>query len=123
MQATVLDFNHPIIQSVLLPLALALALTPSLLWVLGARWGKRLAAASIGLALLVALMLIFGVPAWPARSGMQKLPLIFVLLLTGGMVVDIIKLQQRRRDRAGRAFIDEQRVVVGDGRGNIAWTT
>ena len=91
MEATVFDFNHPLIESVLLPLALALALTPSLLLVLGARWGNRLAAASIGLALLVALMLTFGVPTWPARSGMQKLPLIFVLLLAGGMVVDIIK--------------------------------
>ncbi len=91
MGATVLDFNHPLIESVLLPLALALALTPSLLRVLGARWGNRLAAASIGLAMLVALMLTFGAPAWPARSGMQKLPLIFMLLLAGGMVVDIIK--------------------------------
>jgi hypothetical protein len=86
-----LDFNHPLIESVLLPLALALALTPSLRWVLGARWGKCLAAASIGLALLVALMLTFGVPGWPARSGMQKLPLTFVLFLAGGIIVDIIK--------------------------------
>jgi hypothetical protein len=91
MEATVLDLNHPLIESVLVPLALALALTPSLLRIFGARWGNRLAAASIGLALLVALMLTFGVPAWPARSGMQKLPLIFVLLLAGGMVIDIIK--------------------------------
>jgi hypothetical protein len=91
MEATVLDLNHPLIESVLLPLALALALTPSLLWIFGARWGNRLAAASIGLALLVALVLTFGVPAWPARSGMQKLPLILLLLLAGGMVIDIIK--------------------------------
>lgn len=79
------------IESILLPLALTLALTALLRWLLGARWGTVLAAAAIGIALLVAHGLTFGLPAWPPRSGLQKLPLLFSGMLAGGVIIDIIK--------------------------------
>jgi hypothetical protein len=75
--------------SVLLPLGLALSLTGVLRWMLGAHWGKRLAATAVGVALLVAHALTFGAPVWPALSGVEKLPLLFVLLLAGGLAIEI----------------------------------
>ena len=91
IETIAVDLNHPVIESIFLPLVLTLALIASLQWNLGARWGKLIAGASIGMALLVADMLIFGLPVWPARSGMQKLPLILLLILVGGMFIDIVK--------------------------------
>lgn len=86
-----LDVNHPLIVSLIVPLVLVLVMTPLLPRLFDSMLGMRLAAAAIGLALLVSLVLTFGVPVWPAQSGMQKLPLIFLLLLVGGMIVDIIQ--------------------------------
>ena len=83
-----MGLNHLFVESVVFPLALTLALTPLLRRVLGAR-GELLSAAAIGIALLVVYALIFGLPAWPAHTGTQKLPLIFLLALGGGMVLDI----------------------------------
>ena len=83
-----MDLHHPVFASVLLPLGLALLLTGVLRWTLGAHWGRRLAAAAIGVALLVAHAFAFGAPVWPALSGMEKLPLLFVLLLAGGLAVE-----------------------------------
>ena len=66
-----------------------MSLTGVLRWMLGAHWGKRLAATAVGVALLVAHALTFGAPVWPALSGVEKLPLLFVLLLAGGLAIEI----------------------------------
>ncbi len=74
-----------------MPLALALSLTAALRWSLGAGRGKRLAAAGVGLALLITHLLTFGAPIWPPQSGMHKLPLLFALLLAGGLAIDLLQ--------------------------------
>jgi hypothetical protein len=84
-----LELNHPVIESLFLPLVLTLLLTALLHWTLGVDRGKRLGAAAIGLSLLVTHAVIFELPVWPPRTGMQKLPLIVCLLLAGGVLFDI----------------------------------
>lgn len=84
-----MDLDHPLTASVLLPLLLATALTGALRTVPGER-GRRVAAGAVGLALILAHLLAFGAPAWPAQSGIEKLPLLFILLLVGGFVLDMI---------------------------------
>jgi hypothetical protein len=86
-----LNLDHPLIASVLVPLALALALTAALRFTLGAQGREPLAAAAVGLALLVTHLLTFGAPVWPPQSGVQKLPLLFALLLAGGLAVDLLR--------------------------------
>jgi hypothetical protein len=89
-----LELHHPAIESLALPLGLTLLLTALLHWTLGVRWGNLAGAVAIGLTLLVVHAAIFGMPVWPARTGVQKLPLIFCLLLIGGTLVDVSKLSR-----------------------------
>lgn len=86
-----MDLGHPLVTSVLLPLVLASALTGLLRLVLSAERGRRLATSAVGLALLVAHLVAFGAPQWPAQSGIEKLPLLFAMLLAGGIVADILR--------------------------------
>jgi hypothetical protein len=85
-----LDLDHPLIASVLLPLLLATALTGVLRLIPAGQRGRHVAASAVGLALIGAYVLTFGAPAWPARSGIEKLPMLFILLLAGGFVLDMI---------------------------------
>lgn len=84
-----MDLDHPVIASVLLPLLLATALTGVLRVNSGER-GRRVAAGAVGLAMIVAHWLAFGAPTWPVHSGTEKLALLFLLLLVGGVVLDMI---------------------------------
>ena len=86
-----MNLDHPLIASVLVPLGLALALTAALRLSLGAQRAERLAAAAVGLALLLAHLLTFGAPVLPPQSGMHKLPLLFALLLAAGLAVDLLR--------------------------------
>ncbi len=83
--------DHPVIQSVLVPLAVSLLLTGGVQFALGARWAERLAGIAIGLGVLAAYVLAFGSPDWPLRTGVQKLPLVLVLLMGGGVVIGTIR--------------------------------
>jgi hypothetical protein len=56
----------------------------------------------VGLALLGAHLLTFGAPVWPPQSGLHKLPLLFALLLAGGLAVDL--LEPGRWTARGAAF-------------------
>jgi hypothetical protein len=85
-----LDLGHPLITSVMLPLTLAIVLTGTLRAVAVGERSQRIAASAIGLALIIAHGLTFGAPTWPAQSGPEKLALLFVLLLLGGIVLDIM---------------------------------
>ena len=84
-----LDLGHPLIASVLLPLALAIVLTGVLRPIAVGRRSRRIAAGAVGLALIMAHGFTFGAPVWPAQSGSEKLALLFVLLLVGGIVLDM----------------------------------
>ena len=86
-----MDLGHPLVNSVLLPLVLASALTGLLHLVLSAGRGRRLVTSTVGFALLVAHVVSFGAPQWPAQSGIEKLPLLFAMLLAGGIVVDVLR--------------------------------
>jgi hypothetical protein len=86
-----LDLGHPLVASVLLPLVLASGLTGLLRLALSAESGRRLATGAVGFALLVAHLVAFGAPHWPAQSGIEKLPLLFAMLLAGGMVADLLR--------------------------------
>ncbi|RYY78392.1 MAG: hypothetical protein EOO24_44200, partial [Comamonadaceae bacterium] len=68
-----MDFDHPLVRSVLLPFGLALAGAGLLRGVLGATAGGRWAAAALAMALVVAA---FGVVGWAGGTGTltQKLP-------------------------------------------------
>ncbi len=91
-----MDFNHPAIQSVLLPLLVASAFTGVIRLVGGDRLGSRLASVAICIALLVAVVQILGVPPWIPRTGMQKL---FYLFTIGFVFGVIIELQRDSRNR------------------------
>lgn len=86
-----MDLNHPLIESVVLPLALVLLFTAALRHGLGPHRGRTLAAAAVGATVLIAWSLIFGAPTWPARSGIEKLPFIFALALAGGIAADMAR--------------------------------
>lgn len=86
-----MDLNHPLFESIVLPLTMTLVLSGALRGMLGERWGKNLAAAAIGLSVLFAYTLILGAPAWSPRTGLQKLPLIMALLMVGGVLLDVLK--------------------------------
>jgi hypothetical protein len=66
----------------------AFVLAGAIRWTLGSRIGVRLAASGIGIAMLLALVIILGDPVWPPRTGMQKLPYLFAVFLAAGLVVD-----------------------------------
>lgn len=85
-----MDLGHPLIASVLLPFALATVLTGVLRLTTAGQRSRRIAAGAIGLALILAHGFTFGAPVWPASSGTEKLALLFVLLLVGGIVLDVI---------------------------------
>ncbi len=67
------DYTHPVVQSVLQPMAVAFALTGGINLALRSRWGARLASAAIATSLLIAILQLLGMPPWLPRTGMQKL--------------------------------------------------
>lgn len=71
-----MDPHHPLVRSVLLPLALALAGTGLLRVTLGLSAGRRWAAAALGLALWVAAVWTLGL-RWPPSSLPEKLPWVY----------------------------------------------
>jgi hypothetical protein len=66
-----------------------LASTALIRGLLGARAGQRQASAGIGVGLIAAYLLAFGVPDWPARSGVDKLPFLVAILFAGGILADV----------------------------------
>ncbi|MEE4377856.1 MAG: hypothetical protein V2J55_10150 [Candidatus Competibacteraceae bacterium] len=88
-----MDFNHPVVQSVLLPLILGFVLTGALRLLLGRYWGARVACVSISLSLLLVVLLLLGL-TWPANTAVHKLP----YLLTGSVILGLLvdwQAQQR----------------------------
>jgi hypothetical protein len=83
-----LDIQHPVVQSVVIPLALALALTGIIRFAFGPQYGKVLAAAASGLALLAACVLVLGIPPWPPRTALEKLPAMVAASLAIGAIMD-----------------------------------
>lgn len=83
-----MDIQHPIVQSVLIPIAIAGALTGVIRFTFGETHGKALAAAAPGIALLAAWLLVLGLPPWPPRSALEKLPMLLGLPLVIGFVMD-----------------------------------
>ncbi len=85
-----MDLNHPLAESVLVPLVTAFFLAGAIRWGLGEKTGVRHAASAVGFTLLLGLLLILGDPVWPASTGLQKLPLVFAVLLSAGIVIDVL---------------------------------
>lgn len=86
-----LDLAHPFVGSVLIPLSLSLILTGASLAVSRDGRARRPAAAAIGLALLTAQAVVFGLPSWPPASGPDKLPWLLATLLIGGVLMDLLR--------------------------------
>jgi hypothetical protein len=84
-----LDLTHPLLANFIVPLSVALASTALIRSLSGVGEGQRLASAGIGVGLLAAYLLSFGVPDWPARSGVDKLPFLVAILFAGGTLADI----------------------------------
>jgi len=80
--------HDPIVQAVVLPLAAAL-LFVGLLRVLG---GVAVASAGVGLAFLLAYLVIAGMPLYPPRSSEHKMVYLVAAGLTTGLVVDWLRL-------------------------------
>ena len=79
-----MDYNHPVVQSVLQPLIVAFALTGGINLAGRSRWGACLASAAIATSLLIVILQLLGMPPWFPRTGMQKLSyLVFLGLLLG----------------------------------------
>lgn len=89
MDRRTLDPTHPLFASFIVPLSIALASTALIRSLSGVRVGQRLASAGIGVGLLTAYLLAFGMPNWPARSGVDKLPFLVAILFAGGILADI----------------------------------
>ena len=90
-----MDLNHPLIASVVVPSALALVSIALIRSLPGVRKQQQLASAGIGIGLLGSYFLAFGVPDWPVRSGVDKLPFLMAILFAGGFLADA--LQPRRQ--------------------------
>lgn len=86
--------DNPAIQSAVLPLLLSLVLTGLLRLVLGARFGVRLACASVALSFLACQALIQA-PVFPPRSSAQKLPYLVVAATLQGLLIDSLDLKAR----------------------------
>jgi hypothetical protein len=97
------DFQHPIVQSVAVPLALSLALTGAL--GLGRGRGPAVASAAAGAALLAAALLIGGAPPWPPAAGLHKLPWLLALGLGLGVALDLGGADRRTALGAGIALL------------------
>ncbi|NJN46485.1 MAG: hypothetical protein HC808_08415, partial [Candidatus Competibacteraceae bacterium] len=82
-----MDFNHPIVQSVLLPLILVFILTGMLRSLLGRVRGNQLACVSIGLGLLLVVLLLLGW-SWPPNTAVHKLPYLIVGSVILGLFLD-----------------------------------
>lgn len=83
-----MDLDHPLIQSVLVPLLLALGAAGLLRHLLGPRNGPRWAAAALGLALLLSSLLLLGLPGgWPTAA-MEKLPWVFAVGWLLGLLLE-----------------------------------
>jgi hypothetical protein len=81
-----MEIGHPAVQSGILPLTCAFLMTAVLRLAGWSGWGVRIASGAIGIALLVSSILILGLPAWPAQSGMQK----FFYLTAGGLLLGVL---------------------------------
>jgi len=80
-----MDFNHPVVQSVFLPLILGFVLTGALRLLLGRYWGARLACVSISLSLLLVVFFLLGL-SWPPNTAIHKLP----YLLAGSVILGVL---------------------------------
>lgn len=90
-----MNIQHPAFTSVLLPLIIALLVTGILRMVGGSGRGARSAGAATGIALLATLVLLLGIPDWPPRGGMQKLPYIVCAGILLGLFFDLRSFQTR----------------------------
>jgi hypothetical protein len=91
-----LDFHHPAVQSVLLPLLLASILTGAIRLFGGKHWGARLASVAITITLLIAFVQLLGVSPWVPRTGMQKL---FYVIIMGLIVSIVVEIRVKERSR------------------------
>lgn len=91
-----MDFNHPAVQSVLLPLLIAFALSGAIRYIGGVHWGSRLAGAAISASMLIAIVQLLGLPPWIPRTGMQKL---FYVVAVGLLFGATVELQAQNRNR------------------------
>ena len=85
-----MDFGSPIFQSGILPVFAAFVLTGAIRMAAGASRGPALAGASVGLAAILAYVMILTWPAWPPGQSMQKLAYIFAAALALGAVADAV---------------------------------
>jgi hypothetical protein len=85
-----MDFGHPIFQSGILPVFVAFVLTGAIRMVGGAERGPALAGASVGLAAILAYVVILAWPAWPPGQSIQKLAYVVAAGLGLGVLADAV---------------------------------
>mgnify|MGYP001444477593 CR=1 FL=1 len=96
-----MDFGSPIFQSGILPVFAAFVLTGAIRMAAGASRGPALAGASVGLAAILAYVMILTWPAWPPGQSMQKLAYIFAAALALGAVADAVPAPRSLRRSGG----------------------
>ena len=117
-----MDFGSPIFQSGVLPVFAAFVLTGAIRMATGAARGPALAGASVGLAAILAYVVILAWPAWPPGQSVQKLAYIFAAGLAIGAIADAAPAPRRLRRAlvvlaplAGLAWLADSVITGGPG--------
>lgn len=100
-----MDLNHPLLQSVVIPVLLAVVLAGGIRWGLGTGTGQRHCDSAVGIALLAAMLLVLGEPVWPPRTGLHKLPFILLASLIAGAALDAMGSPRRATLATGAVAI------------------
>ncbi|MBA3598424.1 MAG: hypothetical protein H0W40_13770 [Methylibium sp.] len=83
-----MNLDHPLIQSVVLPLLVAFGTAGLLHRLIGARHGPRWAAAALGLAVLACSLLLLGWRLALPATAVEKLPWVFAAAWLTGLLLD-----------------------------------
>ena len=117
-----MDFGNPIFQSGVLPLFAAFVLTGAIRMAAGVERGPALASGSVGLAAILAYVVILAWPAWPPGQSIQKLAYIFAAGLAIGAIADAVPVPRGLRRAlvvaaplVGLAWLAEPVLVGGPG--------
>ncbi len=88
------SLSNPIVQSIVVPLVVALVATGLLRLLGGQRRGAAIAGLGAGLGALAGCWAIFGIPSFPPAGSTNKLFYVIAIASTLGLVIDLLALPQ-----------------------------
>lgn len=90
-------YVNPAVQSLALPLLVALLVAGLLRLAGGRQKGTLLAAAGIGAGFLAGNLAVLGLPHWPPLAALQKLPYVAAAGIVAGLVLDLRQIGRKGR--------------------------